>query len=356
MELTHTQSEAIKICCLLLPRFNGFALNAALEPVRIANLVSRQMLYGIEYHSFDGSTVVSSSDYEVLCDLPPDRLDRNSLVLVLGGWGNEHYRNPRALSWLRLQARLGVRICGIEIGAYLLARCGLLDGKQATTHWPYLLAFQEQFPDVHTVEQLFTSSGQILTCGGGAAGVDLMLHLIGERHGEKLAGEISDLIMHHPIRDAETPQRMTLGRGTEKLPEAVRRTVDVIENHLSEPLTVPEIAVHVGISQRQLERQFVKQMGCSVVQFGLLLRLQHARVLLISTGLSVREISAASGFNSLSHFAYAFKKCFELGPRDYRKNWSEKDDEPQWPGTLSLFLNSIEARRRVERQASERNI
>ncbi len=40
------------------------------------------------------------------------------------------------------------------------------------------------------------------------------------------------------------------------------------------------------------------------------------RVLLIATDLSVREIATASGFNTLSHFAYSFGKCW---PSDYHQ-------------------------------------
>ena len=204
METALNTDGPIKICCLLLPRFNGFALHGLLEPLRLANLVSRQRLYEIEYYSFDGATVVSSADFEARCELPPERLDRNSLVLVLGGWGSEHYQNPRALSWLRLQARLGIRVCGVEIGAYTLARAGLLNGREATTHWTYAPAFQEQFADVKVVEQLFTVSDTLLTCAGGAAGIDMMLNLISEQHGNNLARQITDWFLHTDIRPAHS--------------------------------------------------------------------------------------------------------------------------------------------------------
>ena len=96
-------------------------------------------------------------------------------------------------------------------------------------------------------------------------------------------------------------------------------------------------------SRYQLERQFRQGIGCTVVQFGTLCRLQHARVLLISTQLSVRDIAAASGFNTLSHFAHAFGKCFGRRPSDYRQGWPSGDAAPSWPGTLADFL---EAQRR----------
>ena len=115
----------------------------------------------------------------------------------------------------------------------------------------------------------------------------------------------------------------------------------LIEQNIEEPLSVPEIAATLGVSQRQLERKFKKHIGCTVVQFGLLRRLQNARVLLISTDMSVREIATASGFNTLSHFAYSFGKFFGRRPSEYRVAWPSNEEAPTWPGTLSNFIESL---------------
>jgi transcriptional regulator GlxA family with amidase domain len=332
-----------QIFFVLIPRFNMFSLTNLMEPARIANYLSPQPVYQNTFVSFDGQVITASNGMTVACQTPPEKLDRNDLVFVVGSWGAEHYSNKSLFSWLRLQARNGARLCAVEMGAYILARAGLLAKRQVTTHWSYLPGFQEQFPEVLASEQLFTEHGKILSCSGATAGLDLMLHLIEIDHGGALAGEISDQIMHHPVRRATDPQRKTLGRGIESLAPHVRAAIDVIEQNISEPLTVPQISKAIGLSQRQLERQFHKSVGCSIVQFGLLLRLQHSRVLLISTNLGVREIATASGFNSLSHFAYAFKRCFGRRPSEYRLAWPEQDNAPHWPGTLGRFLDTLKA-------------
>ena len=342
-----------RIQCVLIPRFNMMSLTGLIEPARIANYLSFAPLFSHAYWSFDGTEVMASNGMTVDCAEPPERMGRDDLVFLFGSWGGEYYQNPQLFSWLRLQARLGVHLCAVEIGSYPFARAGLLDGKAATTHWSYVSGFEEQFDAVTARDQLYTVDGQIMTCAGGTATIDLMLHLIGERHGERLSGEIADQMMHHPVRPGSTPQRMTLGQGVEMPSSSVREAIELIERNVSEPLTVPEIAAHVGISQRQLERQFGKVMGCSVVQFSLLMRLQRARVLLISTGLSVREISAACGFNSLSHFAFAFKKCFGRRPSDYRQAWPEKEAEPHWPGSLARYLDTLHVQRRIEGDSSK---
>ncbi|MGB3179172.1 MAG: GlxA family transcriptional regulator [Albidovulum sp.] len=329
---------------LIVPRFNMATMITMIEVMRIANYLSPSPLYSWEILSFDGGDIAASNGISVGAALPDDHNRRGETVFVLGSWNAETYKNTQTISWLRRQARAGVRMCSVELGCYLLARAGLMAGKQATTHWSWMSGFQEQFDEVLVSEQLFTMDGQIMTCAGGMAGVDLMLKIVGDTHGESLAGEIADQMLHHPIRPAKAPQRRTMGRGMDTLVPMVREAVTLIEKHIAEPMTVPDIAGELGVSQRQLERQFKTNIGCTVVQFGLLLRLQHARVLLISTDLSVREIATASGFNTLSHFAYSFGKCFGRRPSDYRQAWPENDATPSWPGTLSKFLEALENR------------
>ena len=149
-------------------------------------------------------------------------------------------------------------------------------------------------------------------------------------------------MLYYPARLGSSPQRQILGRKSDGLLPIVSKAIQYIERNISEPATVPELAKYVGVSQRQLERQFNKSIGCSVVQFALLARLQHSRVLLIATKLSVREIATASGFNTLSHFAYAFKNCFGRRPSDYRSAWPKSEQKPTWPGTLSKYLEYLE--------------
>lgn len=333
-----------RVTFLVVPRFNMMTMVTMIETMRIANYLSPRPLYAWEIVSFDGAEIVGSNGLSVAAVVPPERNRRGEWLFVLASWGAEHYRGREAISWLRRQARDGARVCSVELGIYLTARAGLLAGRRATTHWSWAPGFAEHFGEIALVEQLFTLDEPVLSCAGGLAGVDLMLKLIGEAEGDDLAGEIADQMLHHRVRPATDPQRRTMGRGTETLAPMVRAAVTLIETHVDEPLPVPEIARRLGVSQRQLERQFRATIGCTVVQFGLLLRLQHARVLLIATTLSVREIATASGFNTLSHFAHAFGKTFGRRPSDYRQAWPDQDQAPTWPGTLSKFLESLGAR------------
>ncbi|UXX83829.1 GlxA family transcriptional regulator [Roseovarius pelagicus] len=346
---TVPRTEA-RMRCVVIPRFNMLTLTSMLEPLRLANALAPTPLYRSSFHSVDGDYITSVDGFGIACEPVPERLNRTETVLLFGGPGSMHYHNPRLFSWLRLQMRLGARLCAVDLAPYIAARAGLLNGHRATLHWTSLPGFQEQFPDIQVVEQLYVDDAPVLTAAGGTAGIDLMLHLISQTHGTALVGDVSDRMIHHPVRPSSTGQRITLGRSAGRLPEPVRAAVDLIEAHIAVPLSVPEIATRIGLSPRQLLREFSTATGCSVVQFALLMRLQHARVLLMSTGMGIRDVATATGFNSLSHFANAFRKCFGRRPSDYRPAQTGNEPEPHWPGPLHAFLETNEVRRRIDQQ------
>ncbi|MEM9581306.1 MAG: GlxA family transcriptional regulator [Pseudomonadota bacterium] len=323
---------------VVVPRFNLATLITMIEALRVANYLAPQPMFSWDIISFDGTSISASNGMAVTVS-PADTVPSSAdYVFVLGSWGTEHYENRVLTSWLRKRVRAGAHICGVELGCYILARAGLLDGKSATTHWSWLSGFRESFARIDISERLYTFDGKVMTCSGGLAGVDLMLRLIEQDHGSAFSGEVADQMLHHPIRTESSPQRSTMGRSTEMMLPLVRKAMTLIEDNMEDPLPVPDIAAELEISQRQLERLFKKHVGCTVVQFGALLRLQNARLLLISTDMSVREIATASGFNTLSHFAYSFGKVFGRRPSEYRDAWPADQAAPSWTGSLSDYL------------------
>ena len=242
------------------------------------------------------------------------------------------------LNWLRRQERNGALLIGVELGVYALARAGMLSGQRVTTHWSWKPGFAETFPNVEVCEQLYTISNKIMSCAGGAAGLDLVMHLIARHHGEQLAAEVSNQIMHYPRRPPESAQRYAAGGMDEDIHPDVRAAMGILEAHIEEPRSVPQLCRELGVSQRQLERLFKRDTGCTIVQFSKLLRMQYGRVLLTSTRMSIREVSAACGFNSLSYFSMCFTNTFGKKPSEYRQAWPENEPAPSWPGTVYSFI------------------
>ena len=329
---------------VLLPRFNMMTLTMMMEPMRIANYLSPQPLYQWDFRSPGQAMVTASNGLPVVCS-PLEEGHRPGMVFVCGSWGAEHYDDKKLSRWLRKQARDQVELIAVELGIYALARAGLVGSQRVTTHWSMMAGLAEAFPKLIVAEQLYTVDGRMMTCAGGTAGLDLMLHLLGRQYGEQLAAEVANQVMHHPRRPPEGMQRYATGGKHDDVHPDVHAAMVLLESRLEEPSPVPSVCREIGVSQRKLERLFKRDTGCTIVQYSKLLRLQYARVLLSTTRMSIREVSAACGFNSMSYFSQNFVRTFGKKPSEYRQAWPENEAAPSWPGTVYAFTQTVQAKR-----------
>ena len=96
--------------------------------------------------------------------------------------------------------------------------------------------------------------------------------------------------------------------------------VQLMEANIREPLSSDDIAYHVGVSRRHLERLFKQNLDVVPSRYYLELRLKHAKQLLMKTDKSIMEVGFECGFTTAPHFSTTYKGFFGLTPRDERKN------------------------------------
>ena len=333
--------QPVNISIAVIPRFNMMTLTTFIEPLRIANYLASEPLYNWDFRSAEEGRVQASNGMSIDCEALASPAAANpDIIAVFGSWGSDHYDSPKLSNWLRRQERTGATLIGVELGVYALARAGLASRRRVTTHWSCMPGFAETYPKVDVCEQLYTIDGKIMSCAGGTAGLDMALHLIASGHGEQLAAEVSNQILHYPRRPPEGAQRYAAGGMDQDIHPDVRAAMGLLEAHIEEPWTVPQLCRELDVSQRQLERLFKRHTGCTIVQFSKLLRLQYGRVLLTSTRMSIREVSAACGFNSLSYFSLCFSNTFGKKPSEYRQAWPDSEPAPSWPGTVYSFIRN----------------
>ena len=195
---------------LMVPQFSLGAFSSAIEPLRLANYVSGETLYGWRTISIDGAPVASSSRVNVTADLSMAAVERLSTVFVCGGIETHRFENRRLANWLRQIERRGANIGALCTGSHILARLGLLDGYRCTIHWENLPGFIEDFPDIDVSEDIFVVDRNRYTCAGGMAASDMMLSFINRHHGYQLAAAVSEELVCERIRGEEDHQRMAL--------------------------------------------------------------------------------------------------------------------------------------------------
>jgi transcriptional regulator GlxA family with amidase domain len=114
---------------------------------------------------------------------------RVDILIVPGGMGTrKEMHNDRLLQWIAEQAKQAELMLSVCTGALLLAKAGLLDGLNATTHHSAISLLKEAAPKATVQEnQRFVDNGRILLSAGISAGIDLSLHVVGRLLGPQAA-------------------------------------------------------------------------------------------------------------------------------------------------------------------------
>lgn len=309
----------------LVPDFTMVAFATALEPLRIANRMLGYEAYRWRLASADGKPVPASSG--VLCavntSLDEERRkmagpDRPSMAIICTGMDVEKYHNKSVFAWLREEYNRGVAVGGLCTGAYVLAAAGLLSNKRCAIHWENLPGFQEAFPKANVFADLFEVDQNIYTCAGGTAALDMMLKLIGDDFDENLVNRVCEQVLTDRVRSPTDRQRLPLRARLGVQNSKVLTIIELMEANLAEPLSLIEIADHVDLSRRQIERLFRTEMGRSPARYYLEIRLDRARHLLIQSSLPVVEVAVACGFVSASHFSKCYRELYARSPQQER--------------------------------------
>ena len=225
-------------------------------------------------------------------------------------------REHRALfEWIRQGWRTGATICSICTGSYLLAEAGILDGLACTSHWEEADHLQSRYPKI-TVRKglLFVEAGNVCTSAGIASGIDLAIHLLGRRHGQKVAFAVARYLVVYLRRSGNFAQESVYLKYRNHLDDLVHRAQSILIENLETPPRLDQLAEQVGASPRNLSRRFRQSLDLSIGEYRRELRLEHAGALLQETGAKVEEVARACGFNGSRQLRNMFQARFGRSP------------------------------------------
>ncbi|WP_298015479.1 GlxA family transcriptional regulator [uncultured Castellaniella sp.] len=305
---------------LLIPQFSMLSFSGVLEPLRMANRLVETPLY--RWRMFTPENRAAPASNGLLFE-PTGRMEApgalDTLIVVAGIDANT-YCTPDILGWLRRLAGGGVNLGATSVGPLFLARAGLLDNHRCTIHWENVAGLREEFPLLNITDELYEIDGQRLTCSGGTAGLDMMMHLIGQRHGYRLATAVAEQCIHPEIRKSQASQRLSLRNRLNVNNPHLLAAIECMELHLEDTLSGAQLASQVGLSVRQLNRLFRSNLSVPPGDFYMNLRLERARALLEQTSMPVAEVSLACGFARTSHFIRRFRERFGHTPVAARRH------------------------------------
>ena len=321
---SYPASEPTRLDFVILPEFPLYGLVPAIEALRLANQNSGARLYDLRLLSVDGQPVTSGGGVTLPVQAAIGEVLSSPLVFVCAGNHPLAHVSRPLLNWLRRLDRHGTVLGSIDTGAFVLAEAGLLKGHVVTLHWEAIGIFRETYADIEVCEQLFVHDSKRITCAGGHAALDMILHLIRLAHGPALAQIVANAFISPDMREAEATQRFSPAhRDDETL--VVARVIRLMELNLETPLKAADLADMAHIDERVMSRVFRHGIGESPMQYYLKLRLQAARNDLFYTSVSIGKIAARCGFSHVEILSRSFKAKYGISPSEYRQNASQEE-------------------------------
>lgn len=308
------QPEPLDVAFVLLPKFTMLAFSSAIEPLRMANQLTQQVLFRWQVLSDDGAPVACSNGVPIMVDGAWNTAKPEGMVLVCSGVEPEGKASIALGDWLRSLWRRGRVVGGLCTGAYALAAAGILKGHRFTMHWDNIDAFAENHPDMLPARQVFCIDDRVMTCAGGVAAADLMLKLINDRFGPALGQEVMNMCLLTQRRQEEDLQTTSLAARLGTRHDKLLQAAAFMEAHIEDDFDLDACAAHLSLSRRQIERLFARYLNITPVRYMNDLRLARGRSLLAETDMKVTEVAVACGYASTSHFSKSFRKKYGTSP------------------------------------------
>ncbi|MEQ9693074.1 helix-turn-helix domain-containing protein [Shimia sp. SDUM112013] len=290
-------------------------LASVVDVLMIANRVTVTPRFQWTFRSLYGGTIRSRTGVKVDTAPVPDRPDVAYLFVI----GNSDADNP-ALSVGGHVARYTFRDAKVfllaEAASRYIAEHGARHGS-LTTHWENSAMLRERQGVFDAQSAFAVEDGQVVTCAGMGATMDIVLSLIGKHVSAAAKMTVADIMLHERIRDFSTQQPYSGIKGTNTGDAELDDCLELMAANIEEPLPIQELVRLLGMSSRSLERKFRIYLDTTPNTYYRELRLSKANNLLLNTTMSVREVGLACGFGS--GFSSLYKSFFGVTPLAVRK-------------------------------------
>lgn len=231
-------------------------------------------------------------------------------------------QNKDLIAWMKKQhLEHGTELASMCTGAFLVAATGLMEGKKCTSHWAFESSFRKTFPKVNFLsEGIITDDNGFYTSGGAYSSLNLILYLIEKFCDKDTAVWISKVFQLDIDRQSQKPF-VIFNRQKVHTDEGIGQAQDFIEHHLTEPLTVADLADRFNFSRRNFIRRFKEATGNTPIEYIQRVRIEAAKRLLETTAKSVEEVIYQTGYSDGKSFRSLFRKFTGCLPSEYRSRY-----------------------------------
>jgi transcriptional regulator GlxA family with amidase domain len=243
--------------------------------------------------------------------------------------------NRDLLPWIIEQRNKGAEIISLCTGAFLLAATGLLNGKRCATHWIHASEFREMFPAVNLVgDQIMTDENGIYSSGAAYSYLNLILYVLEKYVRHETVVFIAKIFAIDMGRNNQS-QFMIFQGYKNHGDDYILKAQEYIERSYQQKITVQQLADHVFLGRRNLERRFKIATAHSVTEYIQRVKIEAAKKQLEAGKKIVNEVIYDVGYTDVKSFRDLFKKIVGMSPIEYRSKYnmeiSKMEDYSLWP-------------------------
>jgi transcriptional regulator GlxA family with amidase domain len=323
--LSIDQGSSMKVAIVVFDGAQALDVAGPLDVFAEANtFLAADQRYEVSLVGYEAGAVTCSNGMQLAVSCGFAQSDAQwDLLLVAGG-----PQLPDAelslpfLTWLQRQARSAGRYGSVCNGAFVLARAGLLDGRDVTTHWADAGRLSDEYPQANVQpDRIFVRDGRLFTSAGVTAGIDLCLSLVAEDWGHELAVCVAKRLVVYIQREGGQSQYspyMSAGKDEDPILTRVHRFVS---EHMTEALSIDDLANAAAVSRRTLSRVFAKHAKVTPAVYVEQVRVDSARKLLEESDVPLKTVAFQCGFHSASHMRTTFSRRLSVTPQQYRQRF-----------------------------------
>ncbi|MBD0786642.1 helix-turn-helix domain-containing protein [Vibrio sp. Y2-5] len=290
--------------------------------------VLKSAVYGLEEMFLLANRVCQEHNIDVQFEpivIPHTALAANSLTVVVlpPASGGDYYLNPQPeyIKWLQEQYSQGAVLASACAGVFILAQTELISTREVTTHWALAETFSAAFPSIAlNSNKILVDHGDIVTAGGMMSWLDLGFELIAKHASPRVVRQLGKtLVIDTAHREQRYYQQFNPSFAHGDI--AIVAVQQIMHQNYAKSLSVQQLSKQANLTERTLQRRFLKATGYNPNHYLQRLRVQNACDYLESTSHSFEWIANQVGYEDISACRKVFINIVGLTPREFRKRF-----------------------------------
>ena len=286
----------------------------------------KKPLFNVQLVGVKKSVKLNNGLYSVHTDKQIKDVKKTDLIFIPALFGDMKTaiaQNKALIPWISKQYEKGAELASLCLGAFLLAKTGLLDGKKCSTHWGFTNEFREMYPEVEVQDgSIITEEHRIYSSGGANSYWNLLLHLVEKYTDRETAILASKYFAVDIDRDSQAAFAMFKGQ-KDHTDAAVKKAQEYIEKNPQAKITVEALAERVAVGRRSFERRFKLATGNSVLEYIHRVKIESAKRSFENSRKNINEVMFDVGYTDTKAFRTVFKKITGLTPVEYRNKYNK---------------------------------